>query len=69
MEEQNSGVLEENGSRILVLYIQEITEFLEDFQFWATNFVDEEARNNNESIHDRLIKSQEILEQTIPNRD
>jgi hypothetical protein len=59
---QNDGVLEENEQNIS-LYKGSI-DFLEDFQFWAIKFIQEKEQNVN--IYKRLIKSQEILEQTPP---
>lgn len=60
--EQNFGALEENNQE--QASFKNVTEFLEDFQFWVVNFVEETKQNVKK--YERLIKSQEILEQTVP---
>ena len=59
---QNFGTLEENNQAIS-LY-QGTIDFIEDFNFWIINYSEEIKQNK--TIYERLIKSQEILEQTDP---
>jgi hypothetical protein len=60
--EQNFTALQEVGQEQGTF--KTVTEFFEDFQFWVANYVEEVKLNAN--MYERLIKSQEILEQTTP---
>lgn len=55
---------DQEGTFLTQNTFKNVTEFLEDFQFWTVKYVEELKQNA--QIYERLIKSQEFLEQTTP---